>query len=177
VKLNGIQRKNGVIEFKSTVHPVFLALNLTQVIVMLEGLQHMMKEEAYKGYAFRLAVSIWKELSHYGRRRIKEVSEMLSLDIAWYEELNNSIDTYLFFTEDECSEERGLGNILNFYKNGEEWAVEYRDSEGNPKILYLCLIRNYDFDTEETTINNNGETFILKREAILRIRKDLKHIY
>jgi hypothetical protein len=177
VKINGIQRKNGVIEFKSTVHPVFLALNLTQVVVMLEGLQHMMKEEAYKGYAFRLAVSIWKELSDYGRRRIREVSEMLSLDITWYEELNNSISTGLFFTEDECSAESGLGNILNFYKNGEECAVEYMDSDGRSKIMYPCHIRNYDFNTEEVTINNNGETYILKSEEILNIRKDLKHIY
>lgn len=39
VKINGIERKNGAIEFKSTVHPVFLALNLSQVVTMLEGPQ------------------------------------------------------------------------------------------------------------------------------------------
>ncbi|MGH4121854.1 MAG: hypothetical protein ACREV6_02790 [Clostridium sp.] len=177
VKINGIQRKNGVIEFKSTVHPVFLALNLTQVVVMLEGLKNMMKEEAYKGYAFRLAVSIWKELSDYGRRRISEVSEMLSLDINWYDELSNSKNPDLFFTEDECSDETGLGNILNFYKNGEECAIEYSDSDGKPKIIYPCHIRNYDFDTKEVTISINTETFILKAGVILNIRKNLKDIY
>jgi len=137
----------------------------------------MMQEEAYEGYAFRIALSIWKELSDYGRRRIMEVTEMLSLDITWYDKLNNSINTDLFFTEDECSQERGLGNILNFLKNGEDCAIEYMDSDGKSKIQYPCYIRNYNFDTEEITINNNGENSILRSEAVLNIRKNLKHIY
>ena len=144
---------------------------------MLEGLSHMMRDEAYEGYAFRLAVSIWKELSDYGRRRIREVSEMLSLDITWYDELNNSINPDLFFTEEECSEEKGLGNLLNFFKNGEECAVEYRDLDGKAKILFPCQIKKYDFDAAEATININGETSVLKLDAILNIRKDLKHIF
>ena len=43
IRVRGIERQKGYIEFQSTVHPIFLALNLTQVVVMLQGLKHMTK--------------------------------------------------------------------------------------------------------------------------------------
>ena len=77
IRVRGIERQKGYIEFQSTVHPIFLALNLTQVVVMLQGLKHMTKDEAYREYALKVAVNIWNELSEYARRRIKYISDRL----------------------------------------------------------------------------------------------------
>jgi len=51
IRVKGIERQKGSIEFESTVHPIFLALNLTQVVVMLQGLKHITRDEAYREYA------------------------------------------------------------------------------------------------------------------------------
>ena len=177
VKIKEVGRTNGVTQFKSTVHPIFLASNLTQVVVMLEGLQHMMKDEAYRGYAQRLAQNIWSELSDYGKRRIKEVSGMLNLDTSWYDEIDNHKSSDLFHTEDECSEENGLRNILNFFKNGEQCAVEYCSEDGESKILHDCYIKNYDHQRKEVTIAVKDVTFLLKSNAILKISKLVKYLY
>lgn len=103
IRVRGIERQKGNIEFQSTVHPIFLALNLTQVVVLLQGLQHMIKDEAYKEYALKLSANIWNELSDYARRRIKQVTGMLSMDLSWYEELDSYSSEELFYTERECS--------------------------------------------------------------------------
>jgi len=63
VRVKGIERQNGRIEFKSNVHPIFFALNLTQVVAMLQGLKLMTEDKAYKEYALKLTANIWNELS------------------------------------------------------------------------------------------------------------------
>ena len=66
--------------FPSTVHPLFLTFNLTQVITTLEGLKKMSEDSAHKNYALNAARTIWAQLSDYATRRIFTVSEGLGLD-------------------------------------------------------------------------------------------------
>jgi len=177
ITVKGIERQKGNIEFQSTVHPIFLALNLTQVVVMLQGLQHMAKDEAYRKYALKLSASIWNELSDYARRRIKQVADMLSMDLLWYEELDSYSNEELFSTEYECSYEEGAGNILDFLKNGKECAIEFEGNDGKSKILTNCIIRKYNWDRQEIEVSSNGEQYTISLATIVKTRHEAKHLY
>lgn len=175
--MKGIERKRGNIEFESTVHPIFLALNLTQVVVMLQGLRYMTGNKAYKEYALRLSANIWNELSDYARRRIKEVYEMLSMDLSWYEELDSLNNQELFFTERECSYEEGAGNILDYLKNGKRCAVEFKDRYGKSKILTNCIIKKYNPERGEIEVTSNGERYAIDFASIVKTREEAKHLF
>jgi len=177
IKVKGMVRKRGNIEFESTVHPIFLALNLTQVVVVLQGLRHMTGDKAYKEYALRLSANIWNELSDYARRRIKEVCEMLSMDLSWYEELDSLNNEELFFTESECSYEEGTGNVLDYLKNGKKCAIEIKDRDGKSKILTNCIIKKYNPEREEIEVTSNGERFAINYASIVKIREEAKHLF
>ncbi|HHU98126.1 MAG TPA: hypothetical protein PKI14_13010 [Fervidobacterium sp.] len=177
ILINGVERDKGVVEFKSTVHPIFLALNLTQVVMVLQGLRHMAKNDAYKEYAVRVAANIWNELSDYARRRIEQVSDILSIDISWYRELEHRNREGLFSTEIECSYAIGSGNVLDYLKNGKECVIEYENNQGKNVILTGCIIKNYNSSTEEITVCAEGETYILKLDSLIKVAGSAEDIY
>jgi len=177
ITVHGIERQKGSIEFQSTVHPIFLALNLTQVVVMLQGLQYMAKDEAYRKYALKLSACIWNELSDYARRRIKQVAGILSLDLSWYEELDSYQGEELFSTENDCSYEEGAGNVLDFLKNGKECAIELEGNDGKSKILTGCTIMKYNCGSQEIEVCSNGEKYTIGLASIVKIRHEAKHLY
>lgn len=144
VSIAGIGRKNRDVEFESTVHPLFLTPNITQVIAMMNGLRVMSGDKAYKDYALPLAGSIWKELSDYGRNRIFELIEELSLDREWYEQIRNLEGEELFRTEKECSSEMKEGNVLDFLKNRKKCSLTYTDGDGKECHLHDVQIIGLD---------------------------------
>lgn len=125
-------RTKGRIKSASTVHPLFITMNLTQVIVMLKGLQKMSEDPLYENYAMTAAQDIWEQLSDYARGRIRTVfSEILPEDLSWYENLEKP-DKELFYTEKQCSIRNNV--ILDCIKNGKEFYVEVQ--EGEDTVIY-----------------------------------------
>lgn len=74
-----VDRRRGSVTFPSTVHPLFLTFNLTQIIAMLEGLKKMSEDMVYKNYAEVSAKMIWSQLSDYAKRRVFTVSEQFRI--------------------------------------------------------------------------------------------------
>ena len=101
-KIQETERSKGKITSASTAHPLFLTLNLTQVIIMLKGLKAMSENGRYAKYAETAATDIWEQLSDYAKTRIHFVlSKLMSEDLSWYESLE--ITDNHFLTEYECS--------------------------------------------------------------------------
>ena len=73
-------RQRGRIQFTTTVHPLFLTFNITQVIATLKGLKHMCEDPILGNYALISAKSIWQQLSDYAKKRILYVTEHLLPD-------------------------------------------------------------------------------------------------
>lgn len=97
------KREDGRLNFASTLHPLFLTENLTQVIIMLEGLKHMAENPDYKRYAETTAANIWEQLSDYAKDRIhKVIGPILPGDVSWYDSLERELDS-TFYTENNCS--------------------------------------------------------------------------
>ena len=87
-----IESKKGQISMPSTVHPLFLTGNLTQIIVALKGLKSMSENPVYKDYAMTMATAIWDQLSEYAKDRIFFVTEQYLSLIHIYCYVNGSID-------------------------------------------------------------------------------------
>lgn len=115
-------------ESASTVRPLFLTENLTQVIVMLKGLRQMAEDPLYTQYAEASAADIWEQLSDYAKKRIRFVlGELLPEDLSWYEHLETD-STNRFATERQCSVP---GNVwLECLKNDKPFCVEYQTDTG-----------------------------------------------
>ncbi|MBW8383002.1 MAG: hypothetical protein K0M69_10855, partial [Youngiibacter sp.] len=93
-----VERRDGKVLFSSTVHPMFLTLNLSQALTTLKGLKKMSGEPLYSEYAKVTASAIWSQLSDYGRNRLlKVLEELLGEDTRWYESLG-SVEPELFST-------------------------------------------------------------------------------
>ena len=63
LRLSDVQLHNRKVTAVSTMHPLFLAQNLTQIICMLEGLRRMENNWAMGSDAQTTADSIWGQMS------------------------------------------------------------------------------------------------------------------
>lgn len=126
-------RKDGRITFKSTAHPLFLAENLSQVLIMLKGLKQMAEDPLYQPYAEETAREIWEQLSTYAKDRILIVfKELLPEDYGWYKSLEKPEKDNRFYSEENVSRKyRGRVNVvLDCIKNGKTFCMEYHDVNG-----------------------------------------------
>lgn len=164
-------------ELNSTAHPLFLMPNLTQVVVMLNGLQFMAKNESYSDFAEYLAASIWKELSEYGKQRILTVSDTLSLDKKWYEKISHMESGSLVRTEWECSNEEGSKNIVYFAKSGEECSIAYTDDEGGEQVMLDVRIITSETEDGDVRVKKNGKIYLIKKSSIRKCARDSNRLF
>ena len=161
--IKNVERHNGQVTFLSTAHPIFITPNLTQVIVMLQGLKVMAAKPEYTEYAEQEIGIIWSQLSDYAKARLKYVFEKIIIDdYSWYEEKAKSINEN-FVAEVDCS---GFNVILDCLKNEKSCYIEYLDNDSNI-LIENCLVRQYN--TNSVTVElENGEVKSLKTDSILR---------
>lgn len=151
----------------NTVHPIFLAANLTQIVVLLRGLEQQGQDPAYHEYAVRLAANIWSELSDYGRNRIMTVSEQLNLNITWFDMLEEKRNKGLYSTEANCSYNKGAGSVLDFLKNGKRCAIEINGLSGI-EIIENCFIKAYlPSPANQLTVLHQGKELIIPINSVI----------
>ncbi|MGL5540452.1 MAG: hypothetical protein ACRDBX_02325 [Erysipelotrichaceae bacterium] len=116
-------------EYRASVHPIFLPLNLTEVNMLTNELLDHLKdvdEATYEAYK-HLAAKIYSQLSDYGKTRIGNRHEMVTLGEIRYEseatlksELEGFDLMYAFKSGDaiqvECDGHHYVGKVL--YENG-----------------------------------------------------------
>lgn len=132
-----MEKTKGKVVFASTLHPIFLSENLTQIIVMLKGLKAMAENPLYENYAKESASEIWNQLSAYARRRIRTVfKDIMPEELSWYESLKSNREES-FYTEEMCGKANyfGCGIVLDCIKNEKSFAVEY--SEDGKSVCYI----------------------------------------
>ena len=138
--IEACERHGGRITFESTAHPIFLAENLTQILIMLKGLKQMSADPLFSTYAMETAREIWRQLSGYARRRLRFVlKELMPEDFAWYDSLANeetdlADETRNYFHTEETISRRGhfagTSVVLECIKNERHFCVEYADEDG-----------------------------------------------
>ena len=162
-KINETKRSKGKIASASTVHPLFLTPNLTQIIVMLKGLKAMSENQHYANYARNTAADIWEQLSDYAKNRIRYVlSDLMPDDLSWYESLERT-DNH-FRTEYECSVNNDV--IVDTIKNGKTCFVQA--IEGNEPVIYhnCRIVSEYDDFTRFKITSDEGEKMLTSENYI-----------
>jgi len=164
-------RTNGEIKFPSTVHPLFLTNNLTQIISLLEGLKVQEVKPGFENYARNSAKTMWAQLSDYARNRIIEICcPLLSLDAAWYKELDlevsQIVDKDLFLSERQCSRIEGAGCVLDCLKNQKSCVVEYLSEDEKVDLYQVSKVT--DYNTGSVWVDVDGRIIELELDKILR---------
>jgi len=164
------ERNKSCVTFPSTVHPLFLTQNLTQIICMLKGLEHQQSDPALKSYALSTAVSVWRQLSDYAQDRIMTVSAGLGLDKSWFEKLDamarGEAEPWLFRSEMGCSNSMGSGNVLYCLKNEKPCSLEYQEEDGSLQYYPNCMVRHYGSGWVE--VLSDGEIIRLNLDQVTR---------
>ena len=160
-----MKRENDRVSLPSSVHPLFLTSNLTEVIITLKGLKAMSKQPALKGYAMKTANDIWEQLSQRAKDRILEVtSELMVEDTEWFASLGTG-NQHTFWTERTCSA-AGRNSVMECLKNGMPCYIEYRQEDGAEKIIHVDRIERWNGNTCTIRI---GETVMeLSLASVIR---------
>ncbi|MBR3640967.1 MAG: hypothetical protein IKN53_02935 [Oscillibacter sp.] len=120
-KITESTRENGQIKFASTAHPLFLTENLTQVLVLLEGLHHMAENPLYTRYAETTAADVWAQLSDYAKDRVKRVlGDYLSAETDWYQSLEAGEH---FQSERQCSVQETSFSTASRTERRSSWST------------------------------------------------------
>ena len=165
-------RREGTIRFPSTAHPLFLAENLTQILVLLKGLKKMSADPLYEPYAMQTGREIWGQLSPYAKNRIRFVlKELMPEDYTWYEALDTESEDYHFHSEEFCSQigNEGAHVILNCIKNGKSFCVEYEDN-GKIRLYRDCIMEpgSYRADPDSFVVNHAEGQVKLQFDHVIR---------
>ena len=178
--ISGTERRDGGIRFQSTAHPIFLAENLTQVLVMLKGLRVMAENPLYEPYALQTGREIWNQLSVYAKNRIRFVlQDLMPEDSSWYEKLAEANDDYYFHTETACSQIYNSGPrvVLDCIKNGKPFCVEYEE-DGKISVYSDCRMERSSYSTKPLSIivNCSGGRIRLLLDHVIRSAYTLEEL-
>ena len=171
-----IESKKGQISMPSTVHPLFLTGNLTQIIVVLKGLKLMSENPVYKDYAMTMAAAIWDQLSKYAKDRILFVTEQyLSESVEWYKQLNDQNLRFLFLSEYQTGRDERVGCVLDCLKNRKACCIEYLNEDGTMVLIDKCKVTN--LRTDNAVVEIDGRTQELVIDQIMRSAYSIEELY
>lgn len=166
--ISGAKSSGGKVIFGSTAHPIFLTPNLTQVLLMLEGLKEKAQNPILETEAKATAAGIWNQLSDYARSRIKYVltESLLISDLDWYESLENEKVDNSFHIEKKHPRDRGF--VFDCVKNDRRpFCVEY-DEEGTRRVYKDCIGEKI-IGGEDIVVRVGRESHLLHIKDIVRI--------
>lgn len=170
-------RKNGKVLFSSTVHPLFLTWNLTQVITTLKGLKVMAEDPLLKGYAVRSAEDLWRQLSAYAKKRVLFVSsELLMEDLEFYESLEAGCQD-AFWAETRFRHTDGGGILMDCIKNDKEFVLEYLKEDGDSEFLTGCSCVPGSYQEDHITVSTSQRERKSYYDKVLRSAYKEEELY
>ena len=172
VIIRDIERERGKITCQSSIHPVFLPLNLTEVYYLTVFLKQLSNsKDTFMSSIFRdLANRIYCQLSEYARHKIDKKGLQAGIEFPEVEDFQ----LYSGSRDEEKMARKSKESTLTYlWKAGAPCTIHLNNE--NMDILTDVYI-DYAFDTGEIFIKNNLEG---KREEKIDIDKilDIKFTY
>ena len=151
IKISGLERSRGGIEFESTPHPILLLGNLMQVISLLESLRHY-QQISQSDVPRITAHQIWQNLSNYAKTTIKNRIRdgVYDSELTWYENLDRPLSAReqdAFLTESAIAARNVQDQLIKCFKNGETSIIRYYDENKVEQILASVQIRYLQRET------------------------------
>ena len=168
--LEDFHLKNKKVTAVSTMHPLFLTQNLTQVVCMLEGLRKMEDNWTLRSYAENTAVSIWCQLSEYARDRIlNTLVDLMHLDKEWYERICRAAEYHtgqMFYNEKEAGDRDS--DLMYALKGGLKCLISYISSDETRKEI-LGRVTDLDKNGVKLLAEKGTPPIYIEKDSILEI--------
>ena len=168
-----VSEEKDILQMESTPHPVILMQNISQLVVMLEGLRAMSKVQAYKNSSNSSAVDIWNQLTEYTRTKILDVVEKLDTNkdtMDWYDSIDREGKYHSrFLTEFENCGENPISQLMFLMKNEKQFNLTYVNDDGMQVTLCDCEIISYIIDKHKLTVKTPDGKYEILDEKILEI--------
>lgn len=173
--ISGAKSSGGKVHFESTAHPIFLTPNLTQVLLILEGLKEKAQNPILETESISAASDIWNQLSYYAKSRIKYVltESLLISDLDWYESLENKEPSNSFHIEKKHPRDRGF--VFDCVKNNRRtFCVEFNE-EGTRRIYKDCVGEKI-IDGKDIIVKVGKKSHLLHIKDIVRISNTIEEL-
>lgn len=149
VKIRDIQKEKGKIIYQSTIHPIFMPLNLTEVYFLIVGLKSLSKEhESFSSRIYdNLANRIYSQLSEYARKKIYSKCKQMGMSFPYDDELEEFSESM-----DEEKMAKIVDNTLAYlWKAGAKCNIYMKNDD---KTIYNCYIE-YNISTKDIYIKDS----------------------
>ena len=139
IKLDSKSQGGQEHSYRSTVHPVFLALNLTEVLTLLNLLEEAAKNPLTGSIHDRLFHTVYAQLTGYAHERLKGKLQK-EYEI---KDIQNLLE------EDAVKEswQYHLGYLL---KSGQNIPVEFTREDGLVRVVKIMDVRDHRITVQET---------------------------
>lgn len=162
IELN--RRKN---TYDSTIHPIFLPLNLSEVYALTVGLKLIGRNTVFGDIFYYIADSIFQQLSDYAKQRIAGKAEEKGISFNYFPPMA--------YRDEEQIIASGRNQLLAYFlKSGAPCKIEYNTESGIQTITgnvdYAKSGRAYAID--RIIIKNETQQIEIGYEQILSIQFD-----
>ncbi|MCB2291333.1 hypothetical protein LGK97_16525 [Clostridium sp. CS001] len=117
------------LKYKSTMHPVFMPLNLTQVYALTVGIKKISKNTQYDNILNDLSNWVYSQLSDYAKNIINEFIE------TWEEPITFENRKQRYHSEEEIFEENQINRYHYYEKCSKIIIVTYASDHGDEDVL------------------------------------------
>lgn len=151
VKIRDIRRERNKITYQSSIHPVFLPLNLTEVYYLTVGLKLLSndKETSINKVFEDLANRIYCQLSEYARDKMDKKGRQLGIkfpEVGEFQLYNGTKD------EEKMARENKKSTLAFLWKSGIQCTIHIDDE--NMTIIPDAYI-DYDIETGEVFLKQS----------------------
>ncbi|MDD2503092.1 MAG: hypothetical protein PHG58_04445 [Clostridia bacterium] len=169
VKIRDYQNIEKELTYQSTIHPIFLPLNLTEVYYLLRGLKLLAKRDkdlAGSTIYENLANRMYTQLSDYGRKKIDKKAEQegyrfpLKKDFGMY---NGSID------EEDMARESIQGTLDYLYKLPHAVCTVHLNNESMDVLTDYFIEWDRDDHKKLKLCKNGMSSMKISKDDILTI--------
>lgn len=164
IELNRIRNKG--ISYKTTVHPVVLMLNMTEVYALTVGLKKISKRTAYETVLNDLADYIYNQVSDYGKDLIDKTLRVHDehTGIRFDNRMENS-----FRSEDEMLKNR-KNRLVYFEKLGHACGLRITiDCDGEVEVIEGGRITS--FGGQMIRIRHDNDERVVNMDQIINIER------
>ncbi|MFZ5626798.1 MAG: hypothetical protein ACOY3H_05580 [Bacillota bacterium] len=151
--------------YDSTIHPIFLPLNLSEVYALTVGLKLIGRNSIFGDIFYYIADSIFQQLSVYAKQRIAGKAEEKGISF-------NEIPAMVYRAEDQIIASGRNQLLAYFLKSGAPCKIEYNTESGIQTIIgkvdYAKSGR--DYATDRIIIQNEKQQVEIEYEQILSIQ-------
>jgi|GEM_PF-6139574 len=146
------KRSGGRAYFTSTMHPIVIPANLSEVLTLLIGLEKQYSLKMYSSISLLLAQKVWIQLTDYAKKRILDLYDVLGMNTDFIKilEKNKLEDSSNLFSLETESIDRDIEkSVLIMFKSSETRDILVHDENGH---YLLKNARIVDFNQESVAV-------------------------